>query len=142
MRQRSTLAHELGHVLFEDWVDSDAGDWSDRSPAQIRADAVARHLLVPVEGLREFIGTPSPIGPSTLSAVVQRFWYHPRSPRPHCARPGDQGLCGSVLPAQAIATLRKTSLEALVQELGEAGVTPAERPAARKRMGSLAGACL
>jgi hypothetical protein len=22
MRQRSTLAHELGHVLFEDWVDS------------------------------------------------------------------------------------------------------------------------
>jgi Zn-dependent peptidase ImmA (M78 family) len=78
MRQRSTLAHELGHVLFEDWVDSDTGDWSDRSPAEIRADAFARHLLVPVEGLREFIGTPSPIGPSTLSAVVQRFLVSPQ----------------------------------------------------------------
>jgi Zn-dependent peptidase ImmA (M78 family) len=28
MRQRSTLAHELGHVLFEDWADNDAGNWS------------------------------------------------------------------------------------------------------------------
>lgn len=34
MRQRSTLAHELGHVLFGDWADSDAGTWSDRSPAE------------------------------------------------------------------------------------------------------------
>lgn len=78
MRQRSTLAHELGHVLFEDWVDSDTGDWSDRSPAEIRADAFARHLLVPVDGLREFIGTPSPAGLSTLSAVVQRFLVSPQ----------------------------------------------------------------
>jgi len=78
MRQRSTLAHELGHVLFEDWVDSDTGDWSDRSPAEIRADVFARHLLVPVDGLREFIGTPPLVGPSTLSAVVQRFLVSPQ----------------------------------------------------------------
>jgi Zn-dependent peptidase ImmA (M78 family) len=78
MRQRSTLAHELGHVLFEDWVDIDTGDWSDRSPAEIRADAFARHLLVPVDGLGEFIGTPPPIGLSTLSAVVQRFLVSPQ----------------------------------------------------------------
>lgn len=39
MRQRSTLAHELGHVLFEDWADSNASNWSDRTPAEIRADA-------------------------------------------------------------------------------------------------------
>jgi Zn-dependent peptidase ImmA (M78 family) len=26
MRQRSTLAHELGHVLFGDWADADAGN--------------------------------------------------------------------------------------------------------------------
>jgi Zn-dependent peptidase ImmA (M78 family) len=26
MRQRSTLAHELGHVLFEDWAGNDVGD--------------------------------------------------------------------------------------------------------------------
>jgi Zn-dependent peptidase ImmA (M78 family) len=178
MRQRSTLAHELGHVLFEDWVDSDTGDWSDRSPAEVRADAFARHLLVPVEGLREFIGTPSPIGPSTLSAVVQRFLISPqiaaialrkagyideaakqewmalsapqlaarfgwadqyqvlqassdrrRAPQRLIAR-AIKGYVEGVLPAQAIATLRGISLEALVEELGEAGVTPAERPIA------------
>ncbi|MDR2985303.1 MAG: ImmA/IrrE family metallo-endopeptidase [Nocardiopsaceae bacterium] len=78
MRQRSTLAHELGHFLFEDWVEGDTGGWSDRSPAEIRADAFARHLLVPVDGLREFITARSSIGPSTLSAVVQRFLVSPQ----------------------------------------------------------------
>ena len=178
MRQRSTLAHELGHVLFEDWVDSDTGDWSNRSPAEIRADAFARHLLVPVEGLREFIGAWSPVGLSTLSAVVQRFLVSPQiatitlrqaeyideatkrqwmtlSARQLAARFGwtDQyhvlqassdrrrapqrllaraitGYTEGVLPAQAIATLRGISLEALVEELSEAGVIPAERPIA------------
>lgn len=77
MRQRSTLAHELGHVQFRDWVDSDTGDWSDRSPAEIRADAFARHLLVPVDGLREFIRPELPVGLSTLSAVVQRYLVSP-----------------------------------------------------------------
>ena len=178
MRQRSTLAHELGHVLFEDWVDSDTGDWSDRSPAEIRADAFARHLLVPVEGLREFIRPRSPVGPSTLSAVVQRFLVSPkiaaiamrqagyideatkqewmtlsapqlaarfgwtdqyqllqassdrrRAPQRLLAR-AITGYVEGVLPAQAIATLRGMSLEAVIEELEEAGVTPVERPIA------------
>lgn len=76
MRQRSTLAHELGHVLFEDWVDG-AGNWSDRTPQEIRADAFARHLLVPVEGLRELLGDQQAATRSTLSAVVQRFLVSP-----------------------------------------------------------------
>lgn len=176
MRQRSTLAHELGHVLFEDWVGSDMGDWSDRSPSEIRADSFARHLLVPVEGLREFIGTRSPVSPSTLSAVVQRFLVSPqiaaialhqagyidavtkqewrtlsapqlaarfgwtdqyqvlqassdrrRAPQRLLAR-AIKGYAEGVLPAQAIATLRGISLDAVVGELAEVGVTPAERP--------------
>jgi Zn-dependent peptidase ImmA (M78 family) len=175
MRQRSTLAHELGHVLFKDWVDSDAGDWSDRSPPEIRAAAFARHLLGPVEGLREFIGVRSSVGRSTLSAVVQRFLVSPqiaaialrqagyideaikqewmtlsapqlaavfgwtdqyqvlqassdrrRAPQRLLAR-AITGYVEGVLPAQAIATLRGVSLEAIVEELGEAGVIPAER---------------
>jgi Zn-dependent peptidase ImmA (M78 family)/transcriptional regulator with XRE-family HTH domain len=178
MRQRSTLAHELGHVLFEDWADSDAGDWSDRNPAEIRADAFARHLLVPAEGLRDFIGQRPVAGESTLSAVVQRFlvsaqiaaialcqagyideptkqnWMTLSTPQ-LAARFGwtDQyqvlqtssdrrrapqrllaraitGYVEGVLPAQAIATLRGISLDAVMQELGEAGVTVAERPLA------------
>lgn len=78
MRQRSTLAHELGHVLFEDWADGGAGNWSDRSPAEIRADAFARHLLVPVEGLREFLDNRGLVTQSTLSEVVQRFLVSPQ----------------------------------------------------------------
>jgi hypothetical protein len=38
------------------------------------------------------------------------------------------GYAEGLLPAQAIATLRGISLEALEEELREAGVTPAERP--------------
>jgi Zn-dependent peptidase ImmA (M78 family) len=78
MRQRSTLAHELGHVLFEDWADGGASSWSDRSPAEIRADAFARHLLVPVEGLREFLENRELVTQSTLSEVVQRFLVSPQ----------------------------------------------------------------
>lgn len=185
MRQRSTLAHELGHVLFEDWADSDAGDWSDRVPAEIRADAFARHLLIPAEGLRDFIGQRSPVGESGLSAVVQRFlvspqiaaialsqagyideptkrdWMMLRTPQ-LAARFGwaDQyqvlqassdrrrapqrllaraiaGYVEGVLPAQAIATLRGVSVENLMEELSEAGVTPAEQPIAWADPGEL-----
>jgi Zn-dependent peptidase ImmA (M78 family) len=78
MRQRSTLAHELGHVLFEDWADSGSGGWSDRSPAEVRADAFARHLLVPAEGLREILGAQEFVALSTLSKVVQRFLVSPQ----------------------------------------------------------------
>jgi Zn-dependent peptidase ImmA (M78 family) len=77
MRQRSTLAHELGHVQFEDWQDNTARNWSDRSRAEVRADAFARHLLLPVDGLREFLGSQELVPQSTLSAVVQRFLVSP-----------------------------------------------------------------
>lgn len=78
MRQRSTLAHELGHVLFEDWTDGNADRWSERTPAEIRADVFARHLLVPVDGLREFVGNRELVTQSTLSEVVQRFLVSPQ----------------------------------------------------------------
>ncbi|GAA1821764.1 ImmA/IrrE family metallo-endopeptidase [Actinomadura chokoriensis] len=78
MRQRSTLAHELGHVLFADWADNGACDWSKRTPAEIRADAFARHLLVPVEGLRAFLGDQESVPQSVLSRVVQRFLASPQ----------------------------------------------------------------
>lgn len=178
MRQRSTLAHELGHVLFEDWADSDAGDWSDHDPAESRADAFARHLLIPVEGLRDFVGQRSAAAESGLSAVVQRFLVSPsiaaialleagyideatkrdwmrlstpqlaarfgwadqyqvlqagsdrrRAPQRLLAR-AIAGYVEGVLPAQAIATLRGIGVEALMDEFGEAGVSPAERPIA------------
>lgn len=77
MRQRSTLAHELGHVLFEDWMQDSAGDWRERGPQETRADAFARHLLVPVDGLRDLIGHRTSVVQADLSTVVQRFLVSP-----------------------------------------------------------------
>ncbi|WP_033345755.1 ImmA/IrrE family metallo-endopeptidase [Catenuloplanes japonicus] len=77
MRQRSTLAHELGHVQFGDWEEGGPGGGAGRAPAEARADSFARHLLVPAEGLKEFLDDQQPISESTLSAVVQRFLVSP-----------------------------------------------------------------
>ncbi len=76
MRQRSTLAHELGHLLFEDWNEDAA--FGCRSPEEIRAGAFARHLLVPVEGVKEFLGHRGSVSESDLSSVVQRFLVSPQ----------------------------------------------------------------
>lgn len=75
MRQRSTLAHELAHVLFGDWTDGE--DLSARSPEEIRADAFARHLLVPRDGLTAFLGHRGTLTEADLSAVVQWFLVSP-----------------------------------------------------------------
>ncbi|WP_082422190.1 ImmA/IrrE family metallo-endopeptidase [Corynebacterium oculi] len=72
MRQRSTLAHELGHVIFKDWYST-----THRRPEEIRADAFARHLLIPIDGLRGFLGSPIRITEKHLSSVVQHFLVSP-----------------------------------------------------------------
>jgi Zn-dependent peptidase ImmA (M78 family) len=80
MRQRSSLAHELGHVLHGDWTEPaelPAGGWDTRSREEMRADAFARHLLIPLEGLRQFLADRPDHGLAVLSAVVQRFLVSP-----------------------------------------------------------------
>lgn len=77
MRQRSTLAHELAHVVFDDWADNGDHDWSERSPVERRADAFARHLLLPLGGLRDLTGDMRSPDLADLSAVVQRFLVSP-----------------------------------------------------------------
>lgn len=77
MRQRSTLAHELGHVQFGDWTAADAGHWGRRSPGEVQADAFARHLLLPEAGLRNFLAGQEPVAQAALSVVVQRFLVSP-----------------------------------------------------------------
>lgn len=73
MRQRSTLAHELAHLVFNDWTE----DLGERSPEEIRADAFARHLLAPVQGVKEFLGPVENPTEATLADVVQRFLVSP-----------------------------------------------------------------
>lgn len=78
MRQRSTLAHELSHVLFKDWADAPDGKLSARTPEEQRADAFARHLLLPIEGISGLLGAPaSELTEADLSVVVQRFLVSP-----------------------------------------------------------------
>jgi Zn-dependent peptidase ImmA (M78 family) len=174
MRQRSTLAHELAHVLFEDWAEEPAGNWSVRRPVETRADAFARHLIVPIAGLAQFLEDRRTITLSTLSSIVQRFlvspamaaialhqaeyidaavkeewkgWSTPqlavrfgwsdhyrvlqadsdqrRAPQRLLTR-AITGYVEGVLPAQAIATLRGTTLEEAETELREAGVVATE----------------
>lgn len=99
MRQRSTLAHELAHVIFGDWTDDeDLG--SVRSPLEIRADAFARHLLVPLDGLTAFLGHRESITAAELSAVVQWFLA---SPAISCIALHDCGYIDTATKAQWMA---------------------------------------
>lgn len=54
-----------------------AGNWRGQTRQESRCRAFARHLLVPVEGLREFLGDQENVTLATLSAVVQRFLVSP-----------------------------------------------------------------
>ncbi|WP_066582919.1 ImmA/IrrE family metallo-endopeptidase [Cellulomonas timonensis] len=78
MRQRSSIAHELGHVLAGDL---DAGVTltpGSRTPEEIRADAFARHLLIPLDGVRRRVAKlDGPLTQAHLSDLVQRFEVSP-----------------------------------------------------------------
>jgi Zn-dependent peptidase ImmA (M78 family)/transcriptional regulator with XRE-family HTH domain len=58
-RQRFTLAHEVGHLLFGDGAEEHQLDGA-RTPAEKRCDAFARHLLAPQEGIRAWLGLDGP----------------------------------------------------------------------------------
>lgn len=77
MRQRSTLAHELGHFVFGDWGEELVEAVDARPYQEIRADAFARHLLAPVPGVTEFLGVSDRATEATLAEVVQRFLVSP-----------------------------------------------------------------
>lgn len=68
--------------------------------------------------------------------VLQASSDRRRAPQRLLAR-AIAGYVEGVLPAQAIATLRGISVEALMGEFGEAGVTPVERPIAWADPGEL-----
>jgi hypothetical protein len=78
MRQRSSLAHEIGHVVAGDLQLRTAPTPGSRSPAEIQADAFARHLLLPVRALQDRFGQGAPdVGECELAAVVQEFEVSP-----------------------------------------------------------------
>ncbi|GAA2677490.1 ImmA/IrrE family metallo-endopeptidase [Actinoplanes palleronii] len=79
MRQRSSIAHELGHVVAGDLERDTYLAPGERSPEEIRADAFARHLLLPLGGVRQRFPTEATEGVtlSVLSDLVQEFEVSP-----------------------------------------------------------------
>lgn len=78
MRQRSSIAHELGHVLAGDLDRPQALVPGERSDAEICADAFARHLLIPKRAVqRHMSGSARPIDEGALSDLVQRYGVSP-----------------------------------------------------------------
>ncbi|WP_143235449.1 ImmA/IrrE family metallo-endopeptidase [Paractinoplanes atraurantiacus] len=76
MRQRSSIAHELGHLLAGDLDQAEPLTPGERSPAEIRADAFARHLLLPLNAIRRrFVAdrTSAKVSLTDLSDLVQEF---------------------------------------------------------------------
>lgn len=68
-RQRFTLAHELGHLLFGDSTHVDAVD-GRRSPREVLCDEFARNLLIPREGVRA--GLARSVGAADMARVDER----------------------------------------------------------------------
>lgn len=79
MRQRSSIAHELGHVLAGDLDRADRLVPGDRSPEEVRADGFARHLLLPLQATRtRFPARHEPVSLVGLSDLVQEFEVSPQ----------------------------------------------------------------
>lgn len=79
MRQRSSVAHELGHLVAGDLDSPGSFQPGRRTPEEIGADAFARHLLLPLEAVRERLGAPGvPRTERDLSVLVQEFELSPQ----------------------------------------------------------------
>lgn len=78
MRWRSTLAHELGHLIFGDHASGKPGSLSAGSIIEKRAQSFARHLLIPLPGVQHFLQRHNdPRDLETFSDLVQRFEVSP-----------------------------------------------------------------
>lgn len=78
MRWRSTLAHELGHLIFRDHNNGKPGTLSAGSTIEKRAQSFARHLLIPLPGVQHFLQRHNgPLDLEAFSDLVQRFQVSP-----------------------------------------------------------------
>jgi len=78
MRQRSSIAHELGHIVAGHLGHPDLLTPGERTPAEICADAFARHLLLPLASARRRLATiEGAASVAHLSELVQEFEVSP-----------------------------------------------------------------
>lgn len=78
-RQRFTAAHELSHLVFPD--DTRHATWtgSNKPRQEVRADEFARHLLIPIEGVRAWFdaNVTAVVSEAEFAAVVDAFRVSP-----------------------------------------------------------------
>lgn len=85
-RQRFTLAHELGHLLFGDRAHVDTAE-GRRHALEVRCDEFARNLLIPVDGvtawLTRFVGKAerSRVDERTIALLARHFGLTPDAAR-------------------------------------------------------------
>lgn len=77
MRLRSSVAHELGHILAGDLGRDVILIPGERNPAEIRADAFARHLLLPLDAVRVRFTRGAMLTLQDLSHLVQEYEVSP-----------------------------------------------------------------
>jgi Zn-dependent peptidase ImmA (M78 family) len=77
MRQRSSVAHELGHLLRGDLDTAEQAPPGERNPAEICADAFARHLLLPLDAVRTHLAKADAASLADLSDLVQTYEVSP-----------------------------------------------------------------
>lgn len=92
-RQRFTLAHELGHLLFGDKTHVDAVD-GDRSAREVLCDEFARHLLLPQGGVQAWLSHavdatgPPRVDERIMALLARHFGASPEATRIQLDRMG------------------------------------------------------
>lgn len=76
-RQRTCVAHELGHLLRGDLDNPAPSPPGERSPAEICADAFARHLLLPLQAVHAKLRDTDGASLAELSDLVQEYEVSP-----------------------------------------------------------------
>jgi len=81
-RQRFTLAHELGHLLFADGAHVDLAD-NEQDPTETRANEFARNFLLPQQAVHAWLDrnrsgdVTSPVEERSLSLLTRYFAVSP-----------------------------------------------------------------
>jgi Zn-dependent peptidase ImmA (M78 family)/transcriptional regulator with XRE-family HTH domain len=91
-RQRFSLAHELGHLLFGSGTHVDVVA-TDRTPEEILCDEFARHLIIPESGIRSWLAaspgtTVEQVDERAMALLARHFGASPEATRIQLDRMG------------------------------------------------------